>query len=146
MVNSSLIQVTDKAVEEMTRVVSKQTDNGTLVRVIVNLGQNGDFQYQIGIDKEPIDTDLVMEFNDLKILVDEDSVPLLEGAEIDYVDGLMRSGFVITNPNAQSGCGCGGGGGGCACGGAGHGGGGGGCACGGEGHGGGGGGCACGGH
>ena len=118
MVNSSLIQVTDKAVEEMTRVVSEQTDNGTLVRVIVNLGQNGDFQYQMGIDKESNDTDLVMEFNDLKILVDEDSAPLLEGAEIDYVDGLMRSGFVITNPNAQSGCGCGGGGGGCGCGGA----------------------------
>ena len=146
MVNSSLIQVTDKAVEEMARVVSEQTDNGTLVRVIVNLGQNGDFQYQMGIDKEPDDTDLVMEFNNLKILVDKDSASLLEGAEIDYVDGLMRSGFVITNPNAQSGCGCGGGGGGCACGGGGHGGGGGGCACGGGGHGGDSGGCACGGH
>ena len=133
MVNSSLIQVTDKAVEEMTKVVSEQADNGTLVRVIAIPGQNGDFQYQMGIDKEPNDTDLVMEFKDLKILVDEESAPLLDGAEIDYVDGLMRSGFVITNPNAQTGCGCGGGGGGCACGGGGHG-------------GGGGGGCACGGH
>ena len=143
MVNSSLIQVTDKAVEEMTRVVSEQTDNGTLVRVIVNLSQNGNFQYQMGIDKEPNDTDVVIECKDLKILVDEDSASLLDGAEIDYVDGLMRSGFVITNPNAKSGCGCGGGGGG--------GGGGEGCACGGGGHGGGegghgGGGCACGGH
>ena len=118
MVNSSFIQVTDKAVEEMTKVVSEQADNGTLVRVIAISSQNGDFQYQMGIDKEPNDTDLVMEFKDLKILVDEESAPLLEGAEIDYVDGLMRSGFVITNPNAQTGCGCGGGGGGgCACGG-----------------------------
>ena len=132
MVNSHLIQVTDKAVEEMTKVVSEQTDNGTLVRVIANQGQNGDFQYQMGIDKEPNDTDVIIEYKDLKILIDESSAPLLDGAEIDYVDGLMRSGFVITNPNAQSGCGCGSeGGGGCACGGGGHGGGGG-CACGGH--------------
>ena len=133
MVNSSLIQVTDKAIEEMSKAVSEQADNGTLLRLIAISDQNGDFQYQMGIDKEPDKTDLVMEFKDLTILVDENSAPLLDGSEIDYVDGLHRSGFVITNPNAQSGCG--GGGGGCG----GHGGGGG---CGG----GGGGGCACGGH
>ena len=115
MVNSSLIQVTDKAIEEMSKAVSEQADNGTLLRLIAISDQNGDFQYQMGIDKEPDKTDLVMEFKDLTILVDENSAPLLDGSEIDYVDGLHRSGFVITNPKyPQSGCACGGnGGGGC---------------------------------
>ena len=82
---------------------------------------------------------MVVETSGVSILVDSDSAPMMEGAEIDYIDGLMKSGFVINNPNIQaaSGCGCGAGGGGCACGA----GGGGGCGCGA-----GGGGCACGGH
>jgi len=66
----------------------------------------------------------VVRTNEVSILIDPDSAPLMEGAEIDYMDGLMKSGFVINNPNIQSGgCACGGGGcgggegGGCACGG-----------------------------
>jgi iron-sulfur cluster assembly protein len=31
----------------------------------------------------------------------------LAGAEVDYIDGLMQSGFKITNPNAKTTCGCG---------------------------------------
>jgi iron-sulfur cluster assembly protein len=31
----------------------------------------------------------------------------LAGIEIDYLNGLMESGFKITNPNAQTTCGCG---------------------------------------
>jgi iron-sulfur cluster assembly accessory protein len=39
--------------------------------------------------------------------VDRASAPLLAGASIDYVEGLERSGFRITNPNAARTCGCG---------------------------------------
>ena len=55
------------------------------------------------------------------MLVDSESAPLVDGAQIDYMEGLMRSGFVISNPNVEfaGGGGCGGGGGGCACGGGG---------------------------
>jgi iron-sulfur cluster assembly accessory protein len=45
----------------------------------------------------------------VKFVVDPDSVPYLEGAEIDYSDGLMGKGFTIANPNRTTGgCGCGG--------------------------------------
>ncbi|KAA1305912.1 MAG: hypothetical protein EGP03_01415, partial [SAR202 cluster bacterium] len=96
----------------------------------------------LGVESEPKDEDIVIEAHSIKVVIDGESAPLLEGAEIDYVDGLMRSGFVISNPNIEhSGGGCGSGGG-CACGG----GGGGGCGAGGGGCGSGGGGCGCGGH
>ena len=94
-----------------------------------------------GPEKEANDDDFVIEADTVQVLIDTESAPLLEGAQIDYTEGLMRSGFVISNPNVQGhgGGGCGGGGGGCACG-AGGGGGGGGCGCGGGGA------CGCGGH
>jgi len=43
----------------------------------------------------------------LRILVDRHSLPYVDGADVDYVDGLMGSGFQIANPNVEAACGCG---------------------------------------
>jgi iron-sulfur cluster assembly accessory protein len=51
--------------------------------------------------------DLVIEHKGVTILVDPESQPLMQGAEIDYVDDIMKSGFTIFNPNAVKGCACG---------------------------------------
>ena len=147
MTTTRIIEVTSLAAEKLEEVVKDQGGEGSMLRVMVMPGPNGGMQYVLGVEKEPQDGDLVIDTETIQVLVDSESAPLVEGSQIDYVDGLMRSGFVISNPNFQ------GGGGGCACGGHGGGhGGGGGCACGGHGGGGGdsghggGGGCACGGH
>ena len=103
-----------------------------MLRVMVMPSPHGGVQYSMGVEAEAQADDFVIEAENVKVLVDPESAPLVEGAQIDYVDGLMRSGFTISNPNQQmggGGCACGGGGGG------GCGGGGGGCACGGGGHG-----------
>jgi len=146
-----LVEVTPLAAEKLETILKEQGDEGSLLRVMVMPGSHGGFQYSMGVEKEPQADDLVIEVSNIQVLVDPESAPLVEGAQIDYVDGLMRSGFTISNPNQQvgggGGCACGGGGGG-GCGGGGEAqGGGGGCACGGGGGEaqGGGGGCACGG-
>jgi len=145
-----LVEVTPLAAEKLETILKEQGDEGSLLRVMVMPGSHGGFQYSMGVEKEPQADDLVIEVSNIQVLVDPESAPLVEGAQIDYVDGLMRSGFTISNPNQQvgggGGCACGGGGGG-GCGGGGEAqGGGGGCACGGGGEAqGGGGGCACGG-
>jgi iron-sulfur cluster assembly accessory protein len=41
------------------------------------------------------------------LLIDAKSSPYLAGAEIDYLDTLEKSGFVIENPNASGSCACG---------------------------------------
>ena len=128
---SDIIDVTPLAAEKLVDALKEQGEEGSLLRVMVMPGGNGGIQYMLGVEKEPADDDIVIDASNVKVLVDAESVPLVEGAQIDYVEGLMRSGFVISNPNVQSG--------GCACGGGGCGGGGGG-GCGGSG-----GGCACGG-
>ena len=65
------------------------------------------------IDK-PGDGDQILAISGLSFILDADSASALEGASIDYVDDVMRSGFTIEAPNAVAtggGCGCGGGGG-----------------------------------
>jgi iron-sulfur cluster assembly accessory protein len=51
--------------------------------------------------------DIAIEASGITLLVDSESAPLLEGAEVDYVDDLMKSGFTIFNPNATHSCACG---------------------------------------
>ena len=53
------------------------------------------------------DDDTVIEKGDVKVIMDSQSVPLLNGAEVDYVDSLQGSGFAIKNPQAKTTCGCG---------------------------------------
>jgi iron-sulfur cluster assembly accessory protein len=148
MATAPIIEVTETAALKLEEIISEQGgEEGSLLRMMVVPGPQGSFQYMLGMEKKANADDFVIDAASVKVLVDPESAPLIEGAQIDYVDGLMRSGFVISNPNFQpsAGGGCGSGGGGCACGG-----GGGGCGggapeaqvggCGAEG------GCACGGH
>ena len=138
---TKLIEVTPLAIDKLHETLADQGEGNSMLRVIVMPGHHGGFQYMLGVEKEAKDSDLVIDAEKFKVLVDSDSASMVEGAQIDYVEGLIRSGFVISNPNFMpEGGGCGGGGGGeCGCGGGG--GGGGGCGSGG----GGGGGCGCGG-
>jgi iron-sulfur cluster assembly accessory protein len=137
LTTTQIIEVTDLAAEKLEEVLNEQGEDGSLLRVMVMPGEQGGFQYMLGVEKDAKDDDIMIDAGNIRVVVDPESAPMVEGAKIDYIDGLMRSGFVISNPNLQGGDG----GGGCACGGGGCGGGGGG-GCGG----GGGGGCACGGH
>jgi len=140
---TSLIKVSEAAAEKLSDILKEQGEEGGMLRVMVSPSPDGGYQHVLGVESEPKDDDIVIEAHSISVVIDGESAPLLEGAEIDYVDGLMRSGFVISNPNIEntSGGGCGGGGCGCGAGG------GGGCGAGGGGGcGAGGGGCACGGH
>ena len=138
MATTKILEVSSLAADKFKEILSEQGAEDGMLRVVVMPGAHGGLQYMLSVETDPAKDDFIIDTETIRILIDSDSAPLLEGAHIDYVEDLMRSGFVISNPNAEAmgGCACGGGGGGGGCGG---GGGGGGC-------GGGGGGCACGGH
>jgi iron-sulfur cluster assembly protein len=126
---------TEAAVIKLDEVLKEQDALEQYLRISVSQNEQGGVEYVFGLEESPHEDDVVVEGN-VKAVVDLKSAPMLEGSNIDYVEGFQRSGFVISNPNFAGGCGCGGGGGGCGCGGGGGGG------CGGCG----GGGCGCGGH
>ncbi len=142
---TKLLEVSDLAAQKFRDVLEEQGESDGMLRVMVMADPHGGgVQYMLSVEEEAGENDFVIDADRIQVLVDADSAPLLDGSTIDYMEGLMRSGFVISNPNLQGhggggGCGCGGGGGGCGGGGGGCGGGGGGCGCGG-------GGCGCGGH
>ena len=48
-----------------------------------------------------------LSFHGVSVVVDPFSAPYLQGATIDFLEGLQESGFKIENPNATSACGCG---------------------------------------
>ena len=141
MTATQLLEVSELAAQKFNDILKEQDEDAGMLRVMVMPGANGGIQYMLSVEQESGVDDFVIDTSTIQVLVDADSAPLLDGSTIDYMEGLMRSGFVISNPNFQAhgggGCACGGGGGGC-------GGGGGGCGCGGGG--GGGEGCGCGGH
>jgi len=85
-------------------IEEKAEDKGLRIRVIPG-GCSG-YSYDMIFDAAA-DGDQVFEANGVKLLVDGDSLPLLEGAEIDFKEEIGHEGFTINNPNAKGGCGCG---------------------------------------
>lgn len=114
-----MISVSELAAEKLKDILDEEGQPDSSLRVVVMPGPNGGAQYMLTLEADPKEEDSLIHANGVQIVVDTDSLSLLEGAEIDYVEGLMRSGFVINNPNFQvegGGCACGGscgGGGGC---------------------------------
>ena len=53
------------------------------------------------------DGDEVFDTCGVKLVVDRRSLMLLDGTEIDFVEGLMGSGFKFNNPNVRHSCACG---------------------------------------
>ncbi|HWH92531.1 MAG TPA: iron-sulfur cluster assembly accessory protein [Baekduia sp.] len=76
------------------------------LRVGVRGGGCSGFQYQLAFDDHQ-EGDAIFEDQGLRILVDAQSLPYVDGSEIDYVDSLQGAGFQVNNPNVVAACGCG---------------------------------------
>ena len=101
------IQVTDTAAVHI-GLLSQQLSEakGKFLRVFVQGGGCSGFTYNFKFDdKRP--TDIVLEKNGAHCIMDPNSAALLDGATIDYLEGLTGAGFTVKNPNAKSTCGCG---------------------------------------
>ncbi len=84
---------------------NKSADRG--IRVGVTDGGCSGYQYTLDIAAGPKEGDLVEQQGRVRVYVDSTSAPLLNGVVIDFVEGLMESGFKFSNPNATDSCGCG---------------------------------------
>lgn len=101
------VTITDRAAEKAKSLLDSRGLTEGALRVFVVGGGCSGYQYGMALAQEHEEGDLVVEQSGVTILVDPDSVPLLNGAEIDYVEDLMKSGFTIFNPNATRSCACG---------------------------------------
>ena len=78
-----------------------------MLRVAVNAGGCSGFQYEFDLVDEAETDDLTIERDGAKAVVDQVSMLLLKGSQIDFVDELVGAQFRVNNPNAKSSCGCG---------------------------------------
>jgi iron-sulfur cluster assembly protein len=104
---SAIVTITDKAAEKARNILAERgIENGALRVFVVSGGCSG-YQYGMAIARSREDDDITIEASGVTLLVDAESAPLLDGAEVDYVEDLMKSGFTIFNPNATRSCACG---------------------------------------
>lgn len=102
-----MIALTDKAASKVSELITAEGDQSLALRVAVRPGGCSGFSYDMFFDTEIADDDLKVEQGGVRVVVDPSSAMLLEGATLDYADGLTQAGFSINNPNAQRTCGCG---------------------------------------
>ncbi|HEX9043613.1 MAG TPA: iron-sulfur cluster insertion protein ErpA [Candidatus Limnocylindrales bacterium] len=101
------LALTDAAAGKLKELTAGETNPAIGLRVYVYSGGCSGFRYGMMLEDAPTAEDRTIESNGVRVYVDDRSVDLLHGAQIDYVDTLMGAGFTVNNPNAVSSCGCG---------------------------------------
>ncbi|MBF0353955.1 MAG: iron-sulfur cluster insertion protein ErpA [Alphaproteobacteria bacterium] len=109
MVDTGLadIVVTQSAAERVRILIDGEGNPALMLRLSVQGGGCSGFSYGITLDADLQPGDSMFESNGVRIVVDEVSLDLLKGTEVDFVEDLSGSSFVLRNPNAASTCGCG---------------------------------------
>ena len=98
--------VTERAAKRIRTILATEP-SGSKLRVSVSGGGCSGFQYGFAVETADAEDDIRIERDGAIVLVDPTSLPLLDGATLDFVDDLMGQSFRVENPNATSSCGCG---------------------------------------
>jgi len=99
--------VTESAARRIAEVMAQEGATNAFLRIAVSGGGCSGFQYGFTFDDAMNDEDRTFEKDGVKVVIDETSLGLLAGAEIDFVEDMMGAAFQVRNPNAASSCGCG---------------------------------------
>src|SRR6201991_1292852 len=103
------LNVTDSAATEIKKFMTGEEDlpESAGLRVRVVPGGCSGFQYSLNIEEQSREGNFVFAEKGVRMFVDMFSAQYLNGVEIDYVTGVMGSGFTFKNPNSTGSCGCG---------------------------------------
>ena len=102
-----MITLTDTAATKVAQLLADEGAADLALRVAVKSGGCSGFSYDMYFDGDIAADDITTTFGSVKVVVDPASAPMLQGATLDFKDGLNEQGFAITNPNASRSCGCG---------------------------------------
>ena len=104
---AQFLDFTESAAAKIGALILEEGNPALKLRIYVSGGGCAGFQYNFAFDETVNEDDTVIEKNGVSLLVDAVSGQYMEGASIDYEEGLDGSRFVVTNPNAETSCGCG---------------------------------------
>jgi len=103
----TVVSLTDAAASKLRELTKEEANPDIGLRVYVYSGGCSGYRYGMMLEDAPSSEDNRLDVNGIKVYVDGQSIPLLQGSQIDYVDTLMGAGFTVNNPNAVAACGCG---------------------------------------
>jgi iron-sulfur cluster assembly protein len=106
-IEPTVLSLSDAAATKLRELTKEETNPDIGLRVYVYSGGCSGYRYGMMLEDQPTPDDRVLLSNGMKVYVDDKSIPLITGSEIDYVDTLMGAGFTVNNPNAVAACGCG---------------------------------------
>jgi len=101
------VSLTENAAVKIGTLLESEENKGLKLRIFVSGGGCSGFEYGFTFDDEIKDNDTVVENFGVGLIVDQMSMEMLKGSEVDYQTSLQGESFVIKNPNAGSTCGCG---------------------------------------
>jgi iron-sulfur cluster assembly protein len=104
----TVVSLTETAADKIKELMAEEPQGeAEVLRVAVQGGGCSGFEYALGFDRGAQEGDNEVEMHGVTVVVDPFSAPYLQGATIDFVNGLQESGFKIDNPNVSASCGCG---------------------------------------
>jgi len=102
-----MVTLTETASRKLSELLSQQPREILGLRLSVQKGGCSGYSYGMSFAESTEPGDWVGEFGGVKVFVDPQSAPVLQGVEVDWVESLQATGFAIRNPNAARSCGCG---------------------------------------
>lgn len=100
------IQLTAAAVERVRQFTSREPGSIGLRFGVKRTGCSG-WGYTVDVAREIRSDDTVVEQDGVRVVVDAQSLPLVQGTEIDFVRQGLNQQFAFRNPQAAAACGCG---------------------------------------
>ncbi len=106
-VEQRAVSLSANAAKRVAWLLEQEGKPDLMLRVSVSGGGCSGFQYGFSFDDTVNPDDRTFERDGVRAVIDEVSLELLAGSEIDYVEELVGASFQVKNPNAASSCGCG---------------------------------------
>jgi iron-sulfur cluster assembly protein len=101
------LKLTENAAKHINQMLEKR-GHGVGLRLSTRQYGCSGFGYVVDYADEVKDNDEVLDSQGVKLVVDQDSLKLIDGTTVDYVKmNALNEGFEFTNPNVKDSCGCG---------------------------------------
>lgn len=100
-----MITITDEAIQEILR--QQEEKRFSYIRLGVTGGGCAGFEYVFNDTSDVNHHDIVLDYGKWSFLIDQESVPYIEGMTLDFVHEGLNSLFKFINPLEESRCGCG---------------------------------------
>jgi iron-sulfur cluster insertion protein len=101
------VGLTERAAKRIAALKKQEGNEALMLRISVSSGGCSGFSYHFDLETTTAEDDLLFRHHGETLVIDDASLDLLAGSELDYVENLVGSMFVMNNPNATATCGCG---------------------------------------